>query len=120
MAFGGTLTSVIGFSMLSLAVEWSSYGLLCVAMSVIVVGFSFVTPSLQSLISRRTSPRQQGHVLGVAQSVSSLARIVGPVFGIRLFAESPPLPYWVATVIMGLALALIITAVKAGSDYAAP
>lgn len=117
MAFGGTLTSVIGFLLLSLAVERASYGWLCVAMSVVIVGFSFVTPSLQSLISRRTSARQQGHVLGVAQSVSSLARIVGPVFGIRLFAQSPPLPYWVATAVMGLALALIVIAVKAGSDY---
>ena len=72
-------------------------------MAVFVIGLAFVTPSLQSLISRRTSPAQQGHVLGVTQSLSSFARIAGPVLGIRLFAYSPQVPLWSAAAIMAFA-----------------
>src|SRR5207302_3415752 len=35
------------------------------ALAVAVVGFSFLTPSAQALISRRTSAEKQGEVLGV-------------------------------------------------------
>jgi len=84
---------------------------------VFVVGLAFVTPSLQSLISRRTSPAQQGHVLGVMQSLSSFARIAGPVLGIRLFAHSPQVPLWSAAAIMAVAALITISAVRAGRDY---
>jgi hypothetical protein len=54
-----------------------------------VVGFALLTPSVQALISRRTDPSMQGEVLGVNQSASALARILGPVTGITLFFLSP-------------------------------
>jgi MFS family permease len=60
-----------------------------------VVGFAFVTPSLQSLISRRSDSRRQGEILGVNQSAGALARIVGPIVGLTLFKswDAPVLPY---------------------------
>ncbi len=117
MAVGGTLVSTLSLILLSVAVQRDSYGLLCLAMAVFVVGLAFVTPSLQSLISRRTSPAQQGHVLGVTQSLSSFARIAGPVLGIRLFAYSPQVPLWSAAAVMALAALLTISAVRAGRDF---
>ncbi len=118
MAIGGSLTSAIGFVLISLAVYASSYALLCLAMAVIVVGFSFITPAIQALISRRTSPDQQGHVLGLAQSISSLARIIGPVLGIGLYFSQPVVPFAGSTLVMVLAAALILRAVRSGKDYA--
>jgi hypothetical protein len=50
-----------------------------------VVGFAFLTPSAQALISRRTDPARQGEILGVNQSASALARILGPVVGLTLY-----------------------------------
>ncbi len=44
------------------------------------IGYGLAGPSMLGLISRRTGGARQGSVLGVAQSVASLARIVGPVF----------------------------------------
>ncbi|HRP08104.1 MAG TPA: MFS transporter [Gemmatimonadales bacterium] len=44
------------------------------------IGYGLAGPSMLGLISRRTGGGRQGSVLGVAQSVASLARIVGPVF----------------------------------------
>jgi MFS transporter, DHA1 family, tetracycline resistance protein len=117
MAVNGTWVSTLSLVSLSVAVRQQHFGLLCLGMAVFVVGIAFVTPALQSLISRRTRADQQGHVLGVAQSLSSLGRILGPVLGIRLFAHSPQLPLWSATVIMAVAALMTSAAVRAGSDY---
>ncbi len=68
---------------------------LYVALIAAVVGFAFVTPSAQALISRRTSADRQGEILGVNQSASALARILGPVFGVTLYkaTDTHLLPY---------------------------
>ena len=52
-------------------------------------------PSAQSLISRRTDAARQGEVLGVNQSASALARILGPIMGVGLYYTSAThlLPY---------------------------
>lgn len=118
MAGGGGVLSVLGFALLAWAVareDW--YGLL-VALAVEIVGFSFVSPSLNSLISRRSDPAQQGGILGLVQSTSSLARIFGPVLGNRLLEESPAWPYWFATGLMLAGLGLLTLGVRSGGDFA--
>gem|GEM_PF-5114040 len=82
-----------------------------------MTGFAFVNPALQSLISRRSSPKLQGGILGLGQSASSLARIMGPVFGARLFAESPDWPYWMSLVLLALGLVMVAVAARGGKDY---
>jgi MFS family permease len=119
LAVGGTWFSLASLVLLSVAVRGENFLWLCVGMALFVVGIAFVTPALQSLISRRISPAQQGHVLGVGQSLSSLARIIGPVAGLRLFAQSPQVPLWSATGVMALAAILTIVAVRSGHDHAA-
>ena len=59
--------------------------LLMLALAVAVVGFAFLTPSAQALISRRTDADRQGEILGVNQSASAMARILGPVCGLILY-----------------------------------
>src|SRR5262249_51782962 len=49
-----------------------------IALAVAVVGFAFLTPSAQALVSRRAPPDRQGEILGVNQSAAALARIIGP------------------------------------------
>ena len=83
----------------------------------VVVGFAFMMPSLNSLISRRSDPAEQGGVLGVSQSVSSLARICGPMIGIPLHGVAIGLPYWVATGLMAVGLVLVVIAASSGRDY---
>ncbi|MCA9037282.1 MAG: MFS transporter [Planctomycetaceae bacterium] len=61
---------------------------------VVVIGFSAVTPSLQSLLSQAAPSDQQGSVLGTSQSLSALARILGPYTGIQLLGVSTSLPYY--------------------------
>jgi MFS transporter, DHA1 family, tetracycline resistance protein len=72
------------------------------SLAVAVVGFSFMTPSAQALISRRTDANQQGEILGVNQSASAMARILGPPIGITLFKlmDPPLLPYVFGAVVL--------------------
>jgi MFS transporter, DHA1 family, tetracycline resistance protein len=117
MAVMGAVSALVGFLALAEATSRHSFGMLLAAMAVEVIGFAFVNPSLQSLISRRSDPGQQGGVLGLAQSATSLARILGPVFGLRLFKQSPAWPYYGAAGLMVLALLLIVVSVRSGKDF---
>jgi DHA1 family tetracycline resistance protein-like MFS transporter len=71
-----------------------------------VFGFATITPSLNSLLSRRSERGVQGGIMGVNQSLQSLARIVGPMLGLSLFGVSVPLPFWVGAGIMAACFAL--------------
>lgn len=117
MATGGAVLEIAGFCVMIGAVSTRSRVELFAALSIVVVGFAFMMPSLTSLISRRTDPAKQGGILGLSQSVSALARILGPVMGVPLLKHGIRLPYIVAAVTMGLGLAMILFSAGRGKDY---
>lgn len=125
LAATGTVIMIVGFALLSYVATTGSLPLLLVALAVEVCGFAFFTPSVNALISRRSDPAKQGGILGVLQSANSLARILGPIAGLRLFhfqlasdhPHSPQLPMWVAAGLMSLALFLLLFAAPRGKDY---
>lgn len=80
-----------------------------VSMTLAVIGFAFLTPSAQALISRRGDPAKQGEILGVNQSAASLARILGPIFGLSLYKLTPNhlLPYLFGSGLLVLMLPLL-------------
>jgi multidrug resistance protein len=62
----------------------------------IAIGNSLVTPLLAAVASQSADERSQGVVLGITQSVASLARMVGPAVGgllLSLDATQPLRPY---------------------------
>jgi MFS family permease len=61
--------------------------LLLLATTCLALGMGAMQPSLNSLISRRADAAQQGEVMGVAQSVASLSRVLGPLIAGALFAN---------------------------------
>ncbi len=61
---------------------------LLVGGGVFSMGNSLATPALTSLASKSVGPEQQGAVLGVTQSVASLARAVGPFLAAVLINSS--------------------------------
>ncbi len=79
------------------------------SLTVAVIGFAFLTPSAQALISRRTDPGRQGEILGVNQSAAALARILGPIFGLTLYQLHPShlLPYGFGALLLLLMLPLV-------------
>lgn len=60
--------------------------LLIVALTLLALGMGAMQPSLNSLISRRAAPERQGEVMGVAQSVAALSRVLGPIVAGALFS----------------------------------
>jgi MFS family permease len=60
--------------------------LLAVALSALALGMGALQPSLNSLISRRAGAEEQGETMGIAQSVGSLARVLGPLAAGMLFS----------------------------------
>jgi MFS family permease len=54
------------------------------------MGNSLATPALTSLASKSVGAAEQGTVLGVTQSVASLARAVGPSLQALLIASAVP------------------------------
>lgn len=118
MATAGALVTMLGFVLLSLAGRLGNVWFLVAASAVEVTGFSLMTPSLQSLLSRRSDPAKQGGILGVGQSVSALARVAGPLIAVPLFFRQPTLPYWTAMAMMGGALAIFVLWARRGKDYA--
>lgn len=119
LAAMGVVISVAGFCLLALASIQGSQGVLMVATATEVTGFAFITPSLQSLISRRSDPARQGGILGVSQSMGSLARILGPMLSVPLFHLGITLPYWAACGLMLASLAMVAYASRRGGDYPA-
>ncbi|WP_417851613.1 MFS transporter [Thalassoglobus sp.] len=115
MAVSGAVLMTIGLALIGLSGSWDSTAALYWVLPLSVIGFSFVTPSLQSLLSRLASDDQQGEVLGVGQSLSSLARILGPMVGLTIEETYPFGPYWTGAGVMlvsGLLFLMLRTAVS--------
>ena len=78
--------------------------LFLVAMGLISVASGILTPSLSGLISLATPAEEQGGVLGIYQSLGSLARAVGPFLGGFVFdVVSPGAPLWMAGIVLWIA-----------------
>jgi MFS family permease len=73
---GGMIVLAIGLAPMA---SVSSHATLLVLLAMVAIGYGFASPSVASLISKRTERRLQGEVLGINQSALSLARIFGPL-----------------------------------------
>ena len=85
----------------------SNLAALLVLLGLVSVGYGLASPSVASLISRRTGQHRQGEVLGLNQSAMSLARIFGPIAGASIYGMmGPAAPYVGGAVVAVAALAL--------------
>uniref|UniRef100_A0A7C4LKT2 MFS transporter n=1 Tax=Schlesneria paludicola TaxID=360056 RepID=A0A7C4LKT2_9PLAN len=109
MGLAGVSLMTVGLLCLGWASGQHSLGLLLVVLPIAVVGFSATTPSLQALLSLNSGADEQGGILGVGQSMSALARILGPALALPLQNWSLPLPYWVGAGLMAVSCGLVFT-----------
>jgi DHA1 family tetracycline resistance protein-like MFS transporter len=117
LALFGTVVMVIGLALIGVAGENRSLNQLLSFVPIAVVGFSATTPALQSLLSLKTAANQQGEVLGIGQSISALARILGPIAGMSLFSKAQlGQPYWVGAALMAVGVVLVTLLNQAKSD----
>lgn len=106
----GTLMMSIG---LLLAPLCRSYPPLLGILALLALGSGISGPSLQALISRSSRTEDQGGILGLSQSLSSLARVAGPVVAGFLFGRVGPQAPWLAGgIVMGLSLLLATQALR--------
>jgi multidrug resistance protein len=98
LVFAGLLLCVAGFTGIALApVAWALYPA-CMA---IAFGLGLTNPSLVGLLSRRVDAAEQGVVLGVMQSLASIARAIGPVWAGAIYdAAAWSAPYWSGAIFM--------------------
>lgn len=120
MSVIGTVLMAVGLLLIGLAGSQGSRPMLYAVLPVCVVGFSALTPSLQSMLSRRTPASDQGGVLGFGQSMAALARILGPMLGLTLNDLGVSYPYWAAAGIMGAGLILALSLRTDVVDVAPP
>lgn len=115
----------IAVGLVMVAFAWSVPTLL-VALGVLAVGMGFNSPSLSSMVSRLSDPQDQGGILGLASSLASLGRVVGPAWGGYLYdAYGMTTPYVSAAAIMLVAFGTAVFGLKtpakpADSELAAP
>jgi MFS family permease len=80
---------------------------LLVAVSALAIGMGAMQPSLNSLISRRAGAEEQGEVMGLAQSIGSLSRVLGPITAGALFESfGRHSPYFWGAALVACALIL--------------
>lgn len=116
----GLLVLALGLALVPGATTLNLLFSVCV---VIATGSGILNPSLQALLSRSASADEQGGTLGLGQSLSSLARVLGPLQGGILFERVGLVaPYWAGAVLMlvGVSLTLGLRAVSAAPGEAVP
>jgi MFS transporter, DHA1 family, tetracycline resistance protein len=86
---------------------------LLLVLVVLIAGHGATNPSISSLVSQAASAEDQGSMLGVSQSLASLARILGPIWGGFTFdAFGFQYPYLTGSLFMTVAFSLSLLAAK--------
>jgi len=79
------------------------------AVTGLALGMGLMQPAINSLISRRAGPGEQGEVMGVSQSASSLSRVLGPLAAGYSFATfGRDSPYFLAALLVAVTLLLAL------------
>jgi MFS family permease len=115
LALCGSALMAVGLLSIGMAGRWDSRALLHTVLPICVIGFGVVSPALQALLSLKSSQTEQGRMLGVGQSISALARILGPFVGMNLIRlqdrATYAYPYWCGALVMFVGL-LLVTALN--------
>jgi MFS family permease len=100
----GVLLQGIAFAGFAAAPDYGPAALYA-AGACLALGNGLTQPCVSAYISKRAGSRAQGNTLGTNQSLSSLARTIGPAMGGWLYGSlGPRTPYTAAAIGMGLAL----------------
>ncbi len=112
------LIQISGFPFIGglLAIAFApSMGMLLMGLALLAVGFGGTLPSIVSLLSRVAPDQLQGSVLGVGQSVGSMARIIGPTLaGLVYDLQGIEWPYLGGAWVAGAALLVAFTLPRRG------
>ncbi len=93
------------------------HGALVALVVTTAAGSGLVNPALAGLLSRSTEAAEQGEILGAAQSLSSLGRILGPFWGEHAwFAWEAAGPYGTGALLEVAVVIVVLVGLKAVSS----
>lgn len=104
----GFIAMAVGFALLGLVYD---IPYLLLAIGFITFGAAVLRPSITSLITTRVARHRQGLVMGLMQSLMSIAQIVAPVIaGILIQNQFLSVWAWAGTLVCAVALSLMAAA----------
>ncbi len=124
MALAGFGSQAIGLLLVSIVTATLSAPLLLIAVAFVAMGNGLITPSVNGLASGAVSAKEQGRVQGGNQSVQSLGRVLGPIWGGWSYGSiGPAAPYISGAVGLVLGALTVIAAtplLNVGKSKTAP
>ena len=100
----GLLVTAAGLALLAAATRWV---VLVPALALLALGQGIASPMLTAIVANRARDDRRGEALGVQQSATAFARIVGPAAAGALFDHAGvPWPYLIGAVLVVAALAV--------------
>ncbi len=110
---GETKTLIIGLSLFAISLTGVALSqtifLMGVAMTILAVGNGLMRPPNLGIISQVTPSEDQGLVMGVANSLASLGRILGPIIGGFFYEKaSHNSVFYLASTLSFIALAILL------------
>ena len=100
----GTFSMIFGLALMPYAPGMPAY---CAIVALLAFGTGLNSPSINALLSRYSAADEQGGIMGIAQSIGSLARILGPIWGGFTFGTlGVPFPFLTGGAFMSLAFLL--------------
>ncbi len=102
----GLLSNAVGLALLAITRSWA---VAIPALVALTVGQGLVQTTMVTMVAGRADPSRRGRLLGAQQSVSGLARVIGPALGGALLgARASGLPYAVGGALSLAAAALVV------------
>ncbi len=102
----GTVAMMAGLAAVPWIANVNAYVLLT---GVVATGVAIAFPLVPSLVSKRTPPHEQGAILGITQSLGSLARVPGPLVAGVLFEQvNPAAPFLFGAGLMAIGFAMTL------------
>ncbi|MBU0558967.1 MAG: MFS transporter [Bacteroidetes bacterium] len=74
----GTIFMTLGLGLLPYGINFTGVAII---ISILSVGTGVLQPTILSVVSKKSPDEHQGAILGLNQSLASLARVLGPIWG---------------------------------------
>ncbi|MGD0310569.1 MAG: MFS transporter [Acidobacteriota bacterium] len=106
----GTFTMIFGLGLMPFTPNMPAY---CFILAILSFGAGINNPSISALLSKSSGIDEQGGIMGIAQSMASLGRILGPAWGGYAFdVLGVPAPFITGGLFMGLAFLLSLVTLR--------
>ena len=103
----------IAFSLFLYAIG-ETMGILLFAATLFGVGSSVVNPLLTGIISKGSAPEVQGNRMGVVQTISSIATLIGPIVATSFYSINIRIPYLLGALV---SIVAVIVGALASTKY---